>query len=291
MSKILITGATGLLGATLVPYLKKSGYNIATHARTGIADFLVDLADRDTSFEMLTKIQPSMIINLASLTSVELCQDEPNMAYLANTRTVENIAYWIQKTEANCHLIQISTDHVYDGAVLHTEDKITLTNIYAFSKYAGELAAARVPSSILRTNFIGRSKVSHRESLSDWVYTSLKNGKHVQVLDDVYFSPLFMNTLVEMIQFVIEKRPVGVFNLGSHNGMSKAGFAFAFAECLKLPTNTMTRIESSEAKFLKVYRPKGMRMDCSKFENTLGVKLPQLSDEIIRVAKEYDEVA
>jgi dTDP-4-dehydrorhamnose reductase len=291
MRTILITGATGLLGATLVPYLEKYGHSIATHARTGKADFLVDLADRDKSFEMLTRIQPGMIINLASLTSVELCQDEPNMAYLANTRAVENISHWIQNTAPNCHLIQISTDHIYDGAILHTEDEITLTNIYAFSKYAGELAAARVPSSILRTNFIGRSNVSHRESLSDWVYTSLTNGKHVQVLDDVFFSPLSMNTLVEMIQLVIEKRPVGIFNLGSHNGMSKADFDFAFAERLGLPTETMSRIKTQHATFLKAYRPKDMRMDCSKFENALGVKLPQLSDEIVRVAKEYDEVA
>lgn len=291
MSKILITGATGLLGTTLVPCLKKCGYNIATHARTGAADFLVDLADRDTSFEMLTQIQPGMIINLASLTSVELCQDQPNMAYLANTRTVENISYWIQKTEANCHLIQISTDHLYDGSLLHTEDKIMLTNIYAFSKYAGELAAARVPSSILRTNFIGRSKISHRTSLSDWAYDALMNAKRVQVLDDVFFSPLSMDTLVEMIKLVVEKKPVGIFNLGSHNGMSKADFNFSFANHLKLSTETMARIKAQQAIFLNVYRPKDMRMDCSKFENTLGVKLPQLSDEIIRVAKEYDEVA
>jgi dTDP-4-dehydrorhamnose reductase len=291
MRTILITGTNGLLGVTLAPYLRKFGYSIVTHARTGEADFLVDLADKKKSFEMLTQIQPSVIINLASLTNVELCQDEPNMAYLANTRTVENIAYWVQKTEASCHLIQISTDHIYDGAVLHTEDTVTLTNIYAFSKYAGELAAMRVPCSILRTNFIGRSKVSHRESLSDWVYTSLINGKHIQVLDDVFFSPLSMNTLVEMIQLVVEKKPVGIFNLGSHNGLSKADFAFTFAERLKLPTTTMSRIETRQAEFLKAYRPKEMRMDCTKFENTLGVKLPQLSDEIIRVAKEYDEVA
>ena len=73
--------------------------------------------------------------------------------------------------------------------------------------------------------------------------------------------------------------------------MSKADFNFSFANHLKLSTETMARIKAQQASFLKVYRPKDMRMDCSKFENTLGVKLPQLSDEIIRVAKEYDEVA
>ena len=290
MKTILVAGATGLLGSSLIPFLKTQGHAVVTQARAGGADFLVELADRNKVFEMLAQIQPKVIINLVGLTSVELCQEQPNEAYLANTRAVENLTHWILQTGATCHLVQISTDHVYDGMGLHTEDQVTLTNNYAFSKYAGELAAAQVPSTILRTNFIGPSKTHNRESLTDWVYTSLTSGKHIQVLKDVFFSPLSMTTLAEMIQLVIERKPLGIFNLGSHNGMSKADLDFAFAECLELVTNTMSPIDSSEATFLKVYRPKDMRMDCSKLENTLGIKLPLLRDEIKRVAREYHGV-
>jgi len=286
-SDILVTGSTGLLGTTLVPNLLEHGYKVVTHAKTSGADLLVDLTNRDRTFEMLTQIQPDIIINLASLTSVELCEEQSNAAYLANTRTVENLSQWLLKTGAACHLIQISTDHVYDGIGPHTENQVTLTNNYAFSKYAGELAAVPVHSTILRTNFVGRSKTQNRESLSDWVYTSLRSGKHVQVLKDVLFSPLSMTILAEMIQLVIERKPAGIFNLGSHNGMSKADFDFDFAECLGLQTNTMTRIDSSQATFLKAYRPKDMRMDSSKFESVLGVKLPQLKDDIKLIAREY----
>lgn len=291
MKTILVTGATGLLGTILVPYLKASGYKTITHAQKNAADFLVDFSDTGKSFKILRQFNPSIIINLISLTSVDLCQSEPNMAYLANTRTVENIVFWIQKTGAKCHLIQISTDHLYDGSVMNSENEIAIRNVYAFSKYAAELAAARIPSSIIRTNFIGRSRTAHRESLSDWVYTSLVNGKKIQVLDDVYFSPLAMSTLIKIIQLMIEEKPIGVFNVGSHQGMSKADFAFAFAASLKLPTHTMTCIGTQQSTFLKAYRPKEMRMDCSKFENAMGIRLPQFSDEIIRVAKEYDELA
>jgi len=291
MHNILITGATGLLGSSLVPQLKKNGYKIVTHALSTQADFRFDLSDRVKSYEILEKIQPSAIINLVSLTSVELCEEQVNLAYLVNTRTVENLAYWITSSGANCHLVQISTDHVYDGVGLHTEDEITITNNYAFSKYAGELAAVRVPSTILRTNFVGRSKVSYRESLTDWVYSSIRGSQQVEVLNDVYFSPLSITVLVEMIELVVQKKPIGIYNLGSHNGMSKADFDFAFAECLKLPTNNMTRIETSQAAFLKAYRPKDMRMDSSKFESTLGVKLPHLTDLIQQLAQEYNEIA
>ncbi len=288
---ILITGATGLLGSSMVPYFKKCGYTVVTHALSSQADYVVDLSDRVKSYEILSKIHPSVIINLVGLTSVELCEEQVNLAYLVNTRTVENLADWIMHSGIACHLVQISTDHVYDSVGLHIEDDITITNNYAFSKYAGELAAIRVPSTILRTNFVGHSQVSHRESLTDWVYNSLTTAKNVQVLNDVYFSPISITMLVEMIELVVQKRPIGIFNIGSQNGMSKADFDFAFAESLNLPTNTMTRINTSSANFLKAYRPKDMRMDCSKFENKLGVKIPNLVDLIKQIAREYDEIA
>ncbi|MDC0152042.1 SDR family oxidoreductase [Deltaproteobacteria bacterium] len=291
MKKILITGATGLLGSSLVPYLKKCGHKIVTHARTTQADLMFDLSDRIKSFEILEHIQPRVIINLVSLTSVELCEKQVNLAYLANTLAVENLTHWIESNSKECHLVQISTDHLYDGVGPFTEDDITITNNYAFSKYAGELAAIRVPSTILRTNFVGRSQVSRRESMTDWVYNAMKTGEQLKVLNDVYFSPLSITKLVEMIELVLQKEPVGIFNLGSHNGMSKADFDFAFAECLKLPTNTMTRIQSSQAKFLEAYRPKDMRLDSSKFENTLDIKLPSLTNLIQKLAQEYYEIA
>ncbi len=284
---IFVTGATGLLGSTLVPWLKQQGSMVSTHARSGHADYSADMTSKDEVLALLDKIQPSVIINLVGLTSVDLCQERVNEAYLLNTRTVENLAYWILQRGADCHLVHISTDQVYDGTSLHTEDQVTLTNNYAFSKYAGELAAAQVSSTILRTNFIGRSRVGNRVSLTDWIYASLTGSKHIQVLSDVYFSPLAMDTLAEIIQLVAEKKPLGVFNLGSRDGMSKADFAFGFAEYLGLPTVTMTRIDSSQATFLKAYRPHDMRMDCSKLESYFGIKLPSLLDQIKSVAKEY----
>jgi len=290
MHNILITGATGLLGSSLVPHLRKCGHNIYTHGLAAQADVMFNLSDKVKTFQALDEMRPEMIINLVSLTDVELCEEQVNFAYLANTRSVENLVNWIGLSGTDCHLVHISTDHVYDGVGLHMEENVTLTNNYAFSKYAGELVASLVSSSILRTNFIGRSRVSHRQSLSDWIYASITSSRNIQILNDVYFSPLSIKTLVEMIELVVQNKPVGIYNLGSHKGMSKANFAFSFAECLKLTTNTMKCIESSEAKFLKAYRPKNMRMDISKFENTLGVKLPNLTDLIQQVAEEYNEI-
>ena len=96
MGNILITGATGLLGSSLYPHLNKCGYEVKTHARANHADFMFDLSNRVESYEMLTQLQPSVIINLCSLSNVDLCENHVDLAYLANTRTVENLAHWIR---------------------------------------------------------------------------------------------------------------------------------------------------------------------------------------------------
>ena len=288
--KVLLLGSTGLLGSTLLPMLSTRGYDVITHSRSDETQYQVDLTHSKNTSELFDEVQPEVIINLVGLTNVDMCEASPNKAYLANVRAVENIAAWIKKVESNCHLVQISTDQVYDGSGLHAESPVTLENYYAFSKYAGELAATNVPSTILRTNFFGCSQCAKRVSLTDWLYRSLSNSEPIQVFDDVLFNPISMATLSEMIELVIREKPVGVFNLGSHEGMSKADFAFSFAEELGHSTSTMTRTSTDKVTFLGAYRPKDMRMDCSKFENTLSVKLPHLTDEIKRVSKDYCEV-
>jgi dTDP-4-dehydrorhamnose reductase len=289
LHKILVTGASGLLGSSLVEHLRRCDYSVVTHAHKTQADFMFDLSDLKKTNQMLGQIQPSLIINLVGLTNVDTCEEWVNLAYLANVRSVESLVRWISSTDNSCHLIHISTDHVYDGEGLNTEDEVVIVNNYSFSKYAGELAASCVPSTILRTNFVGRSHVNHRQSFTDWIYKSIILGKPIELLNDVFFSPLSIDFLVRMIELVSKKLPIGIYNLGSHNGMSKASFAFALAECLELPTVNMSRIDTSQAKFIKTYRPKNMCMDITKFENTLNIKLPELSELIQQISKEYRE--
>ena len=288
MKKILLIGATGMLGSTLGIFLKKCGYQVVTHGRSSDADLTADLTNLSETQSLFRKTNPDVVINLIGLTNVDECESNLPKAYLINTKTVENISNVLMNQEHSSYLIHLSTDHIYDGEGLHSEQDVTITNNYAMTKYAGELAALRMSSAVLRTNFIGRSSVVGRESLSDWVFKSCLNKDSVSVFDDVLFNPLSIVSLSEMIRLVINKQPLGVFNLGSHNGMSKADFAFAFAKELDLQTSMMKRINSSKASFLKVYRPKNMIMDISKFERVLGVSLPELDDEIVKATKDYE---
>jgi dTDP-4-dehydrorhamnose reductase len=290
-TRFLITGATGLLGAFLVPFVRASGGDVSTHGRSGNVDFSFDLTDDLLIRRMLIEVKPQVIVNLVGLTSVDKCEEDLDLAYRINVKTVENLVGMLKKIHSTAHFIQISTDQIYDGTGPHLENQVTIRNHYAMTKYAGELVSACIPSTILRTNFFGRSKLEKRKSLTDWLFNSLKNGEQIQVFDDVSFNPLSMHSLAKMVCLVAEKKPIGIYNLGSRSGFSKADFAFVFAESLKLPTACMSRAHSANMKILKAYRPKDMRMNCSKIEKELGIELPNLVDEIKSVAREYAEAA
>lgn len=290
MARVLVTGARGLLGSTLCPHLQACGHDVLHHGRTGDVEVRADLSDANQVRAALNQAAPEVIVNLAALTHVDECERNPQSAYLVNVRIVENLADWIQQNGNACHLVQISTDQLYDGPGPHRESDITLTNYYGFSKYASELAAACVPSTILRTNFFGQSQCPGRTSLSDWLVQSLTKENPITVFEDVCFSPLSLRHLVELVEPLIEKRPRCTFNLGSRNGMSKADFAFTLAEVLDLPVNHMRRGKSDEVK-LTAYRPKDMRMDSTRFEEAFGIQLPTLREEIQSMRAAYVQKA
>ena len=286
MARILVTGAHGLLGSTLVPYLRIRGHDVVCHARSKEADLRGDLSDAHQVRAMLDEARPETVINLVALTNVDECERDPQSAYLANVRIVENLVAEIGTSSNAPHLVQISTDQLYDGPGPHKESAITLRNYYAFSKYAGELAAGRIASTVLRTNFFGPSRSPARTSLSDWLVKSLAEGGAITVYEDVRFSPLSLDTLGRMVELVVVNRPPGIYNLGSREGMSKAEFAFVLAEVLNLSTRNV-QPGTSERIGALARRPKDMCLDSTRFERQFGLELPTLRTELQSMKEAY----
>jgi dTDP-4-dehydrorhamnose reductase len=287
MKKILVLGSSGLLGSELTSgkYLEK--YKIISQSLRSETDFNLDLENYYELIKMFEKVNPDIVINLVGFTDVDYCEKFPKKAYRLNAKTVENLVYAIKECHSKSYLVHISTDQVYDSSGYCSEKNIRLSNYYSFSKYIGELIASRTSSTILRTNFFGRSKTANRSSLTDWLYYELKNGNTINLFEDVCFNPISMQNFCKIIESVVEKKIQGIFNLGSNDGMSKADFAFNFAKFMNFSTSNMKCIKVSEANFLNAYRPSNMIMNLTKFEHRFKIKLPKLINEIELVSKEY----
>lgn len=276
--RVLVTGATGLLGGSLVPFLRGKGLEVIAHGMKKPADVQADLCDLQVTCAMLDTVAPDAIIHLVCLSDVDACEEDPNLAYLLNVHCLENVVGWL-RDHSRTRLVHISTDQVYDGADENREEDVTLRNSYALTKYASELVARQVDSVVLRTNFFGRSRTQGKSTFSDWLINSLQQQAGITLFSDVMWSPLSLENLSQIVLVALRSKVTGVFNAGSHGGMSKRDFAHAVARRLKLPLETARDGVLADVA-LRAPRPRDMRMDSTLFEKTFGVSLPALADEI-----------
>ena len=277
-----------MLGSSLVPFLRECGYDTLSLSRQprDSTQHKVDFSNAKGIFTKLDTFSPNFIVNLVALTDVDRCEKNPNEAYIANISAVEIITEWL-KHNIETHFVHISTDHVYGGSGPSDESNIKIVNSYAMSKYAGELIASQVNSTILRTNFFGKSFCPSRSSFSDWVFASLKNGTEISAFDNVFFSPLSINTLIGYIEGILRNPRPGIYNIGAREGFSKADFIFKLAATLGMNTDKVQRVNFKESN-VSVSRPLDMRMNCEKFEtNYIGRQLPSLEQEILTVRGDY----
>ena len=278
---IIIAGGTGLLGSTITPIITKKYPKTMTLGTKDPADIQCDLTKRSQTDAKLAEYRPEVIINLVAQTNVDACEANCQSAFQLNVLAVENCVRYIEKNK-NTFLIQISSDMIYDGPGPHTENNPMPSNIYSLTKYAGELACRRVTCCILRTNFFGPSKVSHRKSFSDWIIDTAKEQKSANLFGNVYFSPLRMETIGKVLCAVIEAGLQGTYNLASREGLSKRDFAHFVLDRFKLPKTNF--VDSNlEQGALKAKRPFDMRMDPARLEKALSLTMPTLVEEISRL--------
>tara|TARA_X000000950_G_scaffold262516_1_gene333875 strand:- start:337 stop:1197 length:861 start_codon:yes stop_codon:yes gene_type:complete len=276
--KILILGCSGRLGGHIKLILNKKKYNIFYHE--GKAD--KNFNNEDNLYKYLTRINPDIIINTIALSDIEYCEKNPIEAFMINTMLPQNLSEWI-KDGCEKLLLHISTDHIYDGKTLNKEDgKISLKNIYATTKYFGEWYANKCNSIILRTNFFGKTVNHSKPSFTDWLCVKLKSKQKILLYNDVFFNPIHINTLAQLIEIVINNPKIGVFNVGSKNGTSKYDFGKKINELKGYKNKNIFSIKYKNTGNL-VNRPYDMRTNVSKFEKTYKLQMPQLKIEIKKV--------
>ena len=286
MTRVLLLGASGMLGCSLAPKLEAVGHNVIRQSRTDGYDIKLDLLNHQAWVDCLNELKPDIVINLAAATNVDQCELNAQWVFDANIAPLLTLKTASGSADKRPHIVHISTDQLYDGIGPHAESHVRPCNVYSLSKFAAELTLKDYPATIFRTNFFGKSHAKGRSSFSDWIIASIKSKKQITLFKDVYFSAIHMETLCDFIKLAVERRPQGTFNVGTHDGISKAEFGLQLASCLGLVTETI-RVGSVDELALKARRPLDMRMKTIHFQDEFGVTTPTMSTEINKAADEY----
>lgn len=220
--KALVTGAGGQLGHELVAALAGRGADVLSLTRAQL-----DVGDRAAVFDAVSKHQPAVVINAAAWTAVDACEADPDRAFRDNAMAVRYLADASERSGA--HLVQISTDYVFDGRSTRPYCEWDATNpqsVYGHSKLGGEQEAGPA-ATIVRTSWVCG------QHGSNFVKTMLRLALErptVSVVDDQHGTPTFADDLAGTVALLAMERLRGRYHVTNQGPTTWFAFARAIFE-------------------------------------------------------------
>jgi len=263
--KIIITGSNGLLGQKLVQLFVANDFEVFAFSKGQNRNTFIDGYEyynvNITSFERVTKLihklRPHFIINAAAMTNVDICEFRKRECEEINFRAVENMIEACHRHKV--HLIQISTDFVFDGEKgFYTEDdKPNPVNNYGLSKYKAEKALKRskIEHTILRTILVfGLVDNANKSNVVLWVKDSLEKKTKIKVVTDQYRMPTLSDDLADACLLAVQQKATGIYHISTNELMSIHEIALHIADTFKLDKELIIPITTPELR-QKATRP------------------------------------
>jgi len=240
--KILVTGAGGMVGREVVEAL-------APHDVIGLDHGRLDVSDRDAVLAVVGSVNPDAIVHCAAMTAVDLCESEPDRAFLVNalgTRFVVEAA-----RRARAYVVAVSTDYVFDGTRPEPYDEWDTPNpasVYGRSKLAGELEVDGA-GAVVRTSWVvGR----YGANMVKTILRLAGGDGTLRFVDDQRGCPTVAADLATMLRtFVVERLP-GLWHVTNQGAVSWFEFA---QEVLRAAGHDPARVEPIATKDLDPPRP------------------------------------
>lgn len=267
---VLITGAGGMLGSDLLIQLRKKAEG--TYAPLGITRKECDLTLREPLFQLLSRIEPHIIIHCAAFTQVDVCETQREKAFLANGTVTRNLAEF--SARAGARLIYVSTDYVFDGekATPYDEEDPTFPrSVYGLSKREGELAALtlREKGTIVRTSWLfGQNGPNFVKTI---LHKAKAEGK-LRVVSDQRGRPTYTPDLAEGILNLMEKEASGIFHVCNAGACTWFDFTVEILKQAGLEGVHLTPVSTKEFP-RPAPRPKNSVLSCEKFNRLTGKPL------------------
>ncbi len=292
--RILVTGASGMLGATLVKVLSKKYCVYAT----GNSDFdnlttnykKFDLLN-DSYDELIEWANPDIIIHSGALTNGNYCDKNPMEALNINGVSIRKI---IDATRNSVKIIYISTDAVFSSSLHMAKEKdcVCPENVYGKSKELGEFFLFNSVRDylIVRTTIVGLNENKNKSGFVEWILNSAKERKQINLFDDVLFNPISIWELTEELSYLISNNLISseVIHVAGNQICTKYEFGKLLLEELKLPFEKVER-GSINSFNNRVKRAADQSLDCTYYENKYNRKLPSLIETVTSIKNHYYE--
>ena len=210
--RVLVTGAGGQLGRELARHCADAGDTVAALDRSQL-----DVGDPRAVSQAVEAHRPDVVVNAAAWTAVDACEGDPERAFRDNADAVR----WLRAAcdGAGAHLVQMSTDYVFDGTLdrpYREDDDPNPLSVYGKSKLEGELAAGDA-ATIVRTSWLCGASGGN---MVKTVLRMLASGAPMTFVTDQRGCPTFTADLVVPVRELAVQRRPGVFHVTNQRAVS-----------------------------------------------------------------------
>ena len=281
MKKILITGASGMLGSQLAKYFRNKA-DLFLFCKDGFYQnkkvnvFSFDL--RSNSIESnINAIDPDIIIHCAALTNVDYCEFNQDEAIEVNS----NIVGRIKESAPNAKIIYISSDAVFaDNMPFATEvDNTNPLNAYGKSKLLGESFLDLNKDIVIRTTIIGKNINPNKISFCEWIINNIKADKAVNLFSDSLFNPITIWDISLEIEYLINSELTGIYNICGTEAYSKYTLGSELSRKMGLNQSLINSVKMFNMEFA-AKRSIDQTLDPSKYIKDSGRNLPDLESTV-----------
>lgn len=230
--KILLTGASGLLGSAFAQAAKRRGHHVIgiTGQYSGPLEGpaekrSLDLKDLAALEALILEQFPDAIVNCAAISEPRDCEANPADSRLVNVALPEKLALLARHLFAT--FIHISSEQVFDGkAELYYRDSPTSPpNEYARQKLESELRvnelAAEFTTTLRLPLLMGNSLTGER-SLHERLFQSWASGQKTKLFTDEYRQPCLVdNAAAAMVELCERSDLKGVYHWAGEKSISR----------------------------------------------------------------------
>ena len=300
--KVLITGSNGFIGQKLMlEILENGGFDLIAVSKgknrfaitEGYLYVAGDVCNSVQMSDVISKHQPHFIIHTVAMANVEACEEDIDACRRINIDPIKTLISLADRY--NSHLIQLSTDFVFDGEEgPYSENAVPHPlNEYGRSKLEAErlIQASTIKWAIVRTILVyGIPNDRNRSNIILWVKNSLEAGKKIDVTTDHYRMPTLVEDLAKATISIMDVEGRGIYHVSGSELFSIYDIAQKVADFWNLDSSLILPVHSS---FIKstVARPSVTGFFLEKARKDLGFQprslqegLTLLNSQLIRDA-------
>ena len=289
--RLLITGASGLLGKKMMKMLPGLGFDVlGTSSKASGKIKKMDVTDWKEVMDVVSGFKPDVVVHAAAVINVDWCEKNKDEAFRINVEGTSNVVEACNQNGAK--MVLISTDYVFDGkkrGKYREEDERNPIGAYGWTKAEAE----KVVEDMSNDAIIARASVLYgyndrkdRETYVTYVIDTLKARKEVHGFTDQYNNPALIDEVVEAIAKLIKLDEEGIFHVTGPENLSRYEFAMKIAKVFGFDKGLVKKgtWESSEHK-----APRAKRLDESiKKLESKGIRMSGIEEGLKKMKKQME---